>query len=66
MVDRFLEDIAGEYGDKKKSINPEAIKMLQELPWTGNIREIRNVVERLVIMCNKEITKEDITKYAML
>ena len=66
LVDRFLEDIASEYGDKKKAISPEAINMLQELPWTGNIREIRNVVERLVIMCNREITKEDITKYAML
>jgi DNA-binding NtrC family response regulator len=66
LVDRFLDDIANEYGDKKKSITPEAIKMLQEMSWTGNIREIRNVIERLVIMCNKEITKEDITKYAML
>ena len=66
LVDRFLEDIAAEYGNKKKSITPEAIKMLQEMPWTGNIREIRNVIERLVIMCNKEITKDDITTYAML
>jgi DNA-binding NtrC family response regulator len=66
LVDRFLEDIAIEYGDKKKTITPEAIKMLQDMPWTGNIREIRNVIERLVIMCNKEITKDDITKYAML
>jgi DNA-binding NtrC family response regulator len=66
LVDRFLEDIAAEYGNKKKSISPEAVKMLQEMPWTGNIREIRNVIERLVIMCNKEIMKDDITKYAML
>jgi DNA-binding NtrC family response regulator len=66
LVDRFLDDIANEYGDKKKSITAEAIKMLQEMSWTGNIREIRNVIERLVIMCNKEITKDDITKYAML
>jgi len=66
LVDRFLDDIASEYGDKKKAISAEAIKMLQKMPWTGNIREIRNVIERLVIMCNKEITKDDITKYAML
>ena len=66
LVDRFLSDIAVEYGDKPKSITPEAIKMLQNMPWTGNIREIRNVIERLVIMCNTEITKEDISKYAML
>jgi DNA-binding NtrC family response regulator len=66
LVDRFLSDIAIEYGDKPKSITPEAIKMLQNMPWTGNIREIRNVIERLVIMCNTEITKDDISKYAML
>jgi len=66
LVDRFLEDIANEYGNKKMTITPEAIKMLQGMPWTGNIREIRNVIERLVIMCNTEITNEDITKYAML
>jgi DNA-binding NtrC family response regulator len=66
LVDRFLYDIANEYGDKQKSITPEAIKMLQNMPWTGNIREIRNVIERLVIMCNTEITKDDISKYAML
>jgi DNA-binding NtrC family response regulator len=66
LVDRFLSDIAIEYGNKPKSITPEAIKMLQNMPWTGNIREIRNVIERLVIMCNTEITKDDISKYAML
>jgi len=66
LVERFLHDIANEYGDKQKSITPEAIKMLQNMPWTGNIREIRNVIERLVIMCNTEITKDDISKYAML
>jgi len=66
LVERFLSDIALEYGNKPKSITPDAIKMLQNMPWTGNIREIRNVIERLVIMCNAEITKDDISKYAML
>ncbi len=66
LVERFLSDIALEYGNKPKSITPDAIKMLQNMPWTGNIREIRNVIERLVIMCNTEITKDDISKYAML
>ncbi len=66
LVERFLSDIANEYGNKPKSITPDAIKMLQNMPWTGNIREIRNVIERLVIMCNTEITKDDISKYAML
>jgi DNA-binding NtrC family response regulator len=66
LVERFLSDIANEYGNKPKTITPDAIKMLQDMPWTGNIREIRNVIERLVIMCNTEITKDDISKYAML
>lgn len=63
LVDRFLEDIANEYGAKKKSINSKAIKMLQKFEWTGNIRELRNVIERLVIMCGDEVIADDITKY---
>ncbi len=66
LVDRFLDDIANEYGDKKKTISAEAIQKLQELDWSGNIREIRNVTERLVIMCNNEITADDVAKYAIL
>ncbi|GAB3649160.1 sigma-54 dependent transcriptional regulator [Echinicola sediminis] len=64
LVDRFLEDIANEYGSSKKKIEDKALKQLQEFPWTGNIRELRNVVERLVILCNQTITLEDIKKYA--
>ena len=64
LVDRFLEDIAIEYGTSKKGIEDEALKKLQEFPWTGNIRELRNVIERLVILGNKSITTEDIKKYA--
>lgn len=66
LVDRFLDDIANEYGDKKKTITAEAIQKLQKLDWSGNIREIRNVTERLVIMCNNEITADDVAKYAIL
>jgi two-component system, NtrC family, nitrogen regulation response regulator NtrX len=64
LVDKFLEDIAQESGDAKKKINKEAIAKLQEFPWTGNIRELRNVVERLVILGEKEISLEDVKKYA--
>ena len=64
LVDKFLEDIAIEYGSKKRMITPDALKTLQDLTWTGNIRELRNVTERLVIMCNDEITKEEVGKYA--
>ncbi len=63
LVDRFLTDIAAEYGSTKKSITEKAIKELQKLSWTGNIRELRNVVERLVIMCGGEIDAKDIQRY---
>ncbi len=64
LVDKFLDDIAGEYGNKKKEIDDSAIAELQKMEWTGNIRELRNVTERLVIMSGQKITKSDIEKYA--
>lgn len=64
LVDKFLEDIAQEYGTAKKIMDAKAISKLQEFPWTGNIRELRNVVERLVILGGPTITIEDIKKYA--
>lgn len=64
LVDKFLNDIANDYGMAKKDISPAAIKKLQEFPWTGNIRELRNVVERLVILGEKTISLEDVKKYA--
>ena len=45
--------------------NTDAIKELQKINWTGNIREFRNVLERLIILCEKEITGKDVTSYAM-
>lgn len=63
LVDKFLEDIANEYGTKAKSTSKEALETLQKSDWTGNIRELRNVVERLVIMCSDEITADDVSKY---
>ena len=64
LVNKFLDDISSENGDAKKSISDAALKKLQEFPWTGNIRELRNVVERLVILGEPEISLEDIKKYA--
>ena len=64
LVDRFLEDIANEYGTKKKSIAEKAISCLQNSDWSGNIRELRNVVERLIIMSGEEIKEDDVKKYA--
>lgn len=63
LTEKFLEDIAEEYGAKKKSIQPKAIEALKAHDWTGNIRELRNVVERLVIMSGEEITPQDVQKY---
>jgi DNA-binding NtrC family response regulator len=64
LVEKFLTDIAQESGYTKKSISKEAMNNLQEFPWTGNIRELRNVVERLVILGEPTISLEDIKKYA--
>lgn len=63
LVDQFLIDICSDYGITKKSISDQAIQQLQSYNWTGNIRELRNVVERLVILSGKSITKEDVTSY---
>ncbi|MGZ5191728.1 MAG: AAA-type ATPase lid domain-containing protein, partial [Flavisolibacter sp.] len=63
LVDKFLEDICDDYGIAKKAISDDALKLLLEYNWTGNIRELRNVVERLVILSAKHITKEDIKNY---
>ena len=63
LVDRFLADIAKEYGTSPKSISKDALKRLQAYEWSGNIRELRNVIERLVIMGAKEISGQDVEKY---
>jgi two-component system, NtrC family, nitrogen regulation response regulator NtrX len=63
LVDKFLENICNDYGIAKKIIADEAIKALEDYNWTGNIRELRNVVERLVILSGKTITKEDVKNY---
>ena len=63
LVDKFLEDISNEYGSKKSTIEPGAVKALQSFEWTGNIRELRNVTERLVIMCGGTISANDVKKY---
>jgi two-component system, NtrC family, nitrogen regulation response regulator NtrX len=65
LVDQFLEDICADYGIALKAIDSDAIKMLQDYDWTGNIRELRNVVERLVILSTKNITAEDIRNYVL-
>lgn len=63
LTEKFLNDIAEEYGAKKKSLHAKALAALKEHHWTGNIRELRNVIERLVIMSGDEITGEDVKRY---
>ena len=65
LVDQFLRDICSDYGIAVKPIEPGAIQLLQQYNWTGNIRELRNVVERLVILSGKSITDEDVKNYVM-
>ena len=64
LVNKFLDDIAQENGDAKKEMSKAALAKLQEFPWTGNIRELRNVMERLVILGEQVIGIEDIKKYS--
>lgn len=65
LVDRFMEDVATEYGQPKKSIDKKALDLLQKHNWTGNIRELRNVVERLIILSGKAITADDVENYVL-
>lgn len=65
LIEHFLAEICNDYGIAKKHIEPESISALQEYNWTGNIRELRNVVERLVILSGKTISPEDVNAYVM-
>jgi two-component system nitrogen regulation response regulator NtrX len=65
LIDKFLGDICNEYGIARKGIDDEAIRALQEYNWTGNIRELRNVVERLIILSSKSISREDVASYVL-
>ncbi len=63
LADKFLTAIAEEQGIKKKQMNEGALKALKSYIWTGNVRELRNVIERLVIMSGDEITGKDVENY---
>ena len=58
-----MKEISSEYNQAEKEIDSDAIDVLQKYKWTGNIRELRNVVERLIILSQKRITKKDVTNY---
>lgn len=65
LVDKFLTDICADYGIAKKGIDKDAIDALKQHNWSGNIRELRNVVERLIILSAKVITAEDVKSYVL-
>jgi two-component system, NtrC family, nitrogen regulation response regulator NtrX len=65
LADHFLEQVADDYGQVKKTIEPKAVEALQKHNWTGNIREFRNVIERLVILSGKSITEEDVYSFVI-
>ena len=64
LAKHFMAQICAEYGIPEKEITSDAINQLQKMPWTGNIREFRNVIERLIILCDKSITGDDVSNYA--
>ncbi len=64
LVQHFSEMICGEYGMPTRQFSDDAISELQKINWTGNIREFRNVIERLIILCGDPITGENVKAYA--
>ena len=64
LADQFMEDICQDNGIQKKQITAGAMEGLKSIFWSGNIRELRNIIERLVILCDQKITEEDIQLYA--
>lgn len=64
LAEHFINLVCTDYGMPVKSISKTAIAELQKKDWTGNIREFRNVIERLIILCGKEITDKDVKQFA--
>jgi DNA-binding NtrC family response regulator len=64
LISHFAQKIASEQGNTVKHFSKEAIQLLQEYDWTGNIRELRNVVERLIILGGNEISETDVQLFA--
>jgi DNA-binding NtrC family response regulator len=65
LIQYFLDEIAKEYGQPCKTIDKKALDLLQKYNWTGNIRELRNVVERLIILSGKSISGSDVENYVL-
>ena len=65
LVNHFIQLICNENGMPVRPISDDAVELLAQQPWTGNIRELRNVVERLLILGGSTISKEDVMSYAI-
>lgn len=66
LVQHFMKDISEEYKQPVKEIDSDAVEALKQYNWTGNIRELRNVVERLIILSGKSITKKDVDSFIFM
>ena len=64
LASHFMKQTCEKNGRPGIQFDDEAINELQKMPWTGNIRELRNVVERLAILCDNKVAGEDVVKYA--
>ncbi|PHK35170.1 Fis family transcriptional regulator, partial [Nostoc linckia z16] len=64
LINHFAEKISAEQGSAPKRFADDAVRLLQEYDWTGNIRELRNVVERLIILGGSEISETDVKLFA--
>jgi DNA-binding NtrC family response regulator len=64
LVEHFIKLVCNEHGIAKKTIDPDAVKALVALNWTGNIRELRNIIERLIILSDQCIVATDVQRYA--
>ncbi len=66
LADYFMKEICEDYNISLKEFSSDAYKELKKIRWTGNIRELRNIVERLIILCDKTITDQDVLNYAAI
>ncbi|MEE4286810.1 MAG: sigma-54 dependent transcriptional regulator [Mariniphaga sp.] len=64
LANHFITLICNEYGMPEKTISADALTELKKINWTGNIREFRNVIERLIILCDRQISGDDVQKFA--
>jgi two-component system nitrogen regulation response regulator NtrX len=64
LAEHFLTNVCSEHGIARKSFSVDALEQLKQTNWTGNIRELRNIVERLIILCGPEITGKDVLTFA--